>query len=107
MDEPRDEPLSVTPTWYGFTPIGMMIVAAAAMLIAGGLTRAGLCEYRATAADQCAEAWSSFHADLRTSGLGIGGLLAQSPLSALMNLADQRRKDQRRAARSRRWFRIR
>jgi hypothetical protein len=100
MYKPQDEPLSVSPTFYGLTPIGWMIVGAAALLFAGGLTRAGLCEYRAKEPDQCAEAWSSFHSDLRTSGLGIGGLLAQSPLSALMNLANKRQVTRRR------WLRI-
>lgn len=101
MAETQNNGLSVSPTFYGFTPIGLMIVAAAAMLFAGGLTRAGLCEYRSTIADQCSEAWSSFHSDLRTSGLGIGGLLAQSPLSALMNLADRQRRERRK------WLRFR
>lgn len=97
----QQQPASVSPTWYGFTPIGLMIVGAASVLLAGGLTRAGLCEYRASGADQCAEAWRDFGSDARTAGLGIGGLLAQSPVAALMNLADQQRR------RRRGWFRIR
>jgi hypothetical protein len=75
---------SVSPTFNGLTPIGIIIVGAAASLAISGAVRVGLCELRATGADQCQPAWDSLAADLRASGLGIGGLLAQSPVAALL-----------------------
>jgi hypothetical protein len=85
--------LSVSPTFKGFTPIGLMIVGAAVSLAASGAVRVGLCELRASGPDQCQPAWDSLTADLRASGLGIGGLLAQSPVAAYLS-GHKRRQQQ-------------
>lgn len=77
--------ISVSPTFKGFTPIGLIIAGSAAVLIAQGAVRVGVCEVRSRLPEQCAPAWDNLRSDLTTAGLGIGGLLAQSPVSAFLS----------------------
>lgn len=86
--------ISVSPTFKGFTPIGMIICGAAVSLAVSGSVRVGLCEMRASGPDQCQPAWDSLQADLRASGLGIGGLLAQSPVAAYLSGHKRRQQQQ-------------
>jgi hypothetical protein len=77
--------ISVSPTFKGFTPVGIIICGSALALAVQGSVRVGICEVRAKGPDQCAVAWDNLRSDLTTAGLGIGGLLAQSPVAAFLS----------------------
>ena len=87
-------PVSVSPVLAGMTPIGWMICAASAGLMLIGSANVAVCEVRSGSSTLCKEEWSDLKADMRTAGLGIGGLLAQSPLAHLMGDWNRKRDEE-------------
>lgn len=80
---------SVSPTFCGFTPIGIVTAAASATLIVAGVTRVGICELESTGINQCTEAWNGLADNAKAATLGVTGLLAQSPLAELLRRKDE------------------